>query len=138
MNNSINILKKHKLRITDCRAEILEHFTIKGIALSHADIEKHFGETYDRVTIYRTLNTFLESGLVHKVPDDAGQQKYAVCHADCGVHVHHDLHVHFKCQKCDSINCLDETPIPEIILPNGFQFKDANFLVSGICNKCAV
>ncbi len=37
-------------------------------ALAHADIEKKTGESFDRVTVYRTLQSFVEKGIVHLIP----------------------------------------------------------------------
>jgi Fur family ferric uptake transcriptional regulator len=31
-------------------------------------IEKEVGDKYDRVTIYRTLQTFEEKGIIHTIP----------------------------------------------------------------------
>ena len=53
-------LKGHHLRTTTCREDVLSTFINKKNALSHGDLEGALGENYDRVTIYRTLKTFLE------------------------------------------------------------------------------
>ena len=56
------ILKHNQLSVTGSRKKILELFLSSAGALAHSDIEKKTGEKFDRVTIYRTLNTFLEKG----------------------------------------------------------------------------
>ena len=61
------ILKDSELRYTKPRAEILSIFLEKEHALSHADLENNLSKDIDRVTIYRTLNTFLEGGIFGKV-----------------------------------------------------------------------
>lgn len=131
-----NLLKEHDLRITKVRTMVLDYFNSQTAALSHADIEQQFVEEFDRVTLYRTLNTFLEKGLVHKVPDDSGVARYAVCKTSCSEHHHLDNHVHFKCEVCDKVECLHELAIPEMNVPAGYHVHSANLLIQGVCNKC--
>ena len=131
-------LKDFKLRQTDCREEILDLFMSRSHALAHADVENQVSEKFDRVTIYRTLKTFLEKGLIHKVLDDEGGTKYAICRDSCHTtdHQHHHDHVHFKCSICGLTNCLDDVLVPKITLPEGYQRQEVNLLVQGICPKC--
>ena len=77
--DSSEILKQIDLRHTYTRENILNGFISKTIALSHADIESFLIDGFDRVTIYRTLKTFLDKGIIHKVLDDQGGIKYALC-----------------------------------------------------------
>ena len=62
------ILKQNQLSVTGSRKKILELFLSNEGALAHSDIEKKTGEKFDRVTIYRTLHTFLEKGIIHNIP----------------------------------------------------------------------
>jgi Fur family ferric uptake transcriptional regulator len=130
------LLKNHDLRITKVRTVVLDYFHSQTVALSHADIEQQFVKEFDRVTLYRTLNTFLEKGLVHKVPDDSGVARYAVCRTSCSEHHHMDNHVHFKCEVCEKVECLHELAIPEMKVPAGYEVHSANLLIQGICNRC--
>jgi Fur family transcriptional regulator, ferric uptake regulator len=135
--NPTQILQEHKLRITDCRKEVLKIFLKMQAALSHADLEEKLNADFDRVTIYRTLKTFLESDLIHKVLDDSGATKYALCsHSHAGGHSHDHEHVHFKCEKCGKTICIDEVQLPKIVLPAGYINKEVSLLVQGICDKC--
>jgi Fe2+ or Zn2+ uptake regulation protein len=58
-------LKTHQLRNTTCREEVIGLFHRKAIALSHSDLESNLGNLFDRVTLYRTLKTFVEKGILH-------------------------------------------------------------------------
>jgi Fur family transcriptional regulator, ferric uptake regulator len=129
-------LKGHRLRNTQCRTDILAIFYEHDFALSHADIEDRVSEHYDRVTVYRTLKTFVDKGLIHKVLDDNGAQKYALCNADCSEDLHKHEHVHFKCIRCGLTTCLDESDIPGIKLPAGYVLMDVSMLVTGYCKDC--
>jgi len=134
MSSPLSILQRHKLRITDCRKEIIREFLDKQVALAHSDLEESLDSQFDRVTIYRTLKTFVDKDVVHKVLDDSGATKYALCSHEEEVHNHE--HVHFKCEMCGETTCLESINLPSIKLPQGFKKKEMNLLVQGICNKC--
>ncbi|GAB2493560.1 MAG: transcriptional repressor [Cytophagales bacterium] len=136
MSSPEKILKSHQLRITDCRLEIIQEFLDKNIALSHADLEEMLKDNFDRVTIYRTLKTFLDKDLIHKVLDDGGATKYALCAHGENEHDHSHEHVHFKCEVCGETTCLDDIDLPQVYLPKGFEKKEMSLLVQGVCDKC--
>jgi Fur family transcriptional regulator, ferric uptake regulator len=131
------ILQHHRLRHTQSRADILGIFLDQGAALSEREIEAAMSAPCDRVTIYRTLSTFLERGIIHKVLDNAGAMRYALCSSHCqeGPQHQHD-HVHFKCLQCGQTICLEEVPIPAVQLPPGFQLREVNMLLEGVCANC--
>lgn len=136
MNGSPQLLKEFKLRSTPSRKAILNFFLKKNYALAHADIEKGIPSQFDRVTVYRTLKTFLDKGLIHKVLDDEGALKYALCTEACTMTGHHHDHVHFKCSLCGQTNCL-AIDVPQIKLPKGYRAEEINLLIQGVCDKCA-
>ncbi len=136
MNQLFDILKKNQLSITDSRKKILELFLNKAGALAHADIEKNTGEAFDRVTVYRTLQTFVEKGIIHNIPTSDNSILYALCKQDCEAGHHHDNHVHFICNVCNKTICLDDVTIPEVKLPKGFKPKHVEMVVSGVCDDC--
>ena len=130
------LLQDFNLRNTTQREEILEIFLDNNHALSHADIEKKVGNAIDRVTVYRTLKTFLNKGVVHKVLDDCGVIKYALCKNTCTTHKHSHDHAHFKCVECGVTNCLENVVLPHINIPDGYEKLESNFLMIGICDQC--
>ena len=128
------ILKNHKLRVTDARIDVLEFFLRKNKTLRFKDLEQEFKES-DRVTLYRTLNSFTENGVLHKIPDDSGHVTYGLCHDTCDSEDHYHDHMHFKCDECGNIECLEEK-VPTIKIP-GYKVKEANLILKGICKTCA-
>lgn len=137
MNRVSNrLLKNFRLRSTPTRQEILHLFLKKDYALSHSDIESEIAEDIDRVTVYRTLKTFTDRGLIHKVLDDGGTLKYALCSEACTATAHRHEHVHFKCIQCGQTLCLD-VEIPMVRLPEGYTPKEVNLLVQGTCQNCS-
>src|SRR5690349_998633 len=133
--HSETLLRSFKLRSTPNRQDILDLFLLRNYALSQSDIEKEVHNHLDRVTVYRTLKTFLDKGLIHKVLDDEGSLKYALCNEACTVANHHHDHVHFKCTKCGQNNCLS-IEVPSIKLPKGYRAREVNLLIQGVCESC--
>jgi Fur family ferric uptake transcriptional regulator len=131
-----DLLRQHDIRNTDGRMAILEYFDTAGHALSQPDLEKALGEQYDRVSIYRTLTLYLEKGILHKVLDDSGAMKYALCPDACHAHDHRHDHVHFKCLRCGNTQCIEDLEVPAITLPKGYTLTETNFLLSGVCKTC--
>ncbi len=131
-----NILKQNRLSVTVSRQKILNFFLSSDGALSHADIEKNIGESFDRVTVYRTLQSFVEKGIVHLIPTTDNSIKYALCKSDCAPGHHHDDHVHFICGECEKTICLDDVNIPVVKLPMGFTPTRSEMVVTGICGEC--
>lgn len=137
MQNAIaSTLKRNGLSITDTRSSILSLFQDANGALSHSDIEKKAGNKFDRVTIYRTLQTFVEKGIIHTIPTADNSIKYALCKDNCSEGHHHDNHIHFICDACNVTYCLDHVIIPSVQLPKGFKQKQTDVVVSGICKNC--
>ncbi len=130
------ILKSHNLRITDCRKDVVEYFLEEKKALSQGDLEQKFKQ-YDRVTLYRTLNSFLDSGILHKIPNATGVATYGLCHETCSPDHHDHNHIHFKCNSCGQIECLDDKEVPAVSIPKGYQVETVNMIVDGLCAKCA-
>ena len=136
MNNIPDILKRNNLSITDGRMKILELFYNSDGALAHADIEKKTGLAVDRVTVYRTLQTFVEKGIIHQVPTTDNSILYALCKHNCEKGHHHDNHVHFVCNQCEATVCLDEVTVPAVKLPVGFRPIQAAMIVTKNSKNC--
>ena len=130
------ILKEARLRSTASRTVILGLFLHSTHALSYSDIERELCNSFDRVTVYRTLKTFLDKGIVHKILDDEGGLRYALCSNHCRESGHRHNHIHFKCGRCGLTSCLDEVEVPDINLPAGYKMEAVNLLIQGTCLAC--
>ena len=131
-----DLLRRNNLSVTDSRKKILSLFLQHKDALTHGDIEKKAGEKFDRVTIYRTLQTFVEKGIIHSIPTSDNSVRYALC-KDCKEGHHHDDHVHFMCDNCNTTICLDNVVSPKIELPAGYTANDVQVVIHGVCKECA-
>jgi Fur family ferric uptake transcriptional regulator len=131
-----SILKRNDLSVTSGRKKILELFLEHSSALSHGDIEKKAGEKFDRVTVYRTLQSFVEKGIIHSIPTADNSILYALCKDNCTAGHHHDNHIHFVCSKCGTTTCMENISAPSIKLPDNFIATKVEVVVNGICKNC--
>ena len=129
-------LNERKIKATTMRLLVLDFLLRQPAAVSLNDLEASFHRA-DRITLYRTLKTFEEKGLVHSIGDGTGAVKYALCAGSCRPQAHHDLHVHFHCSQCGETYCLPTSRIPEIPLPDNFLTEEVNLVVKGVCGSCA-
>jgi Fur family ferric uptake transcriptional regulator len=135
--NIEEVLTDHRLRVTDQRTKVLKIFFAKDKVFNLAHLNKLLGKDFDRITLYRTLNSFEEHGLIHKIPDKTGNPTYALCKHDPISHAHQENHVHFKCIHCDLTMCLKDIEIPAVKLPKKLKASNFNFIVEGFCENCA-
>jgi Fur family ferric uptake transcriptional regulator len=131
--NEEKLFKRH-IQPTAMRDLVLRVLTDQKSAISLSELENKF-EKADRVTLFRTLKTFEANKLIHSIDDGSGSVKYALCLDKCMCNPE-DLHVHFKCTKCQETFCLNEIPVPAISLPAGFELKTINMVVKGVCSNC--
>ncbi|MEQ8239959.1 MAG: transcriptional repressor [Cyclobacteriaceae bacterium] len=131
-----SILKNHRLRVTNCRLDVLEMFSKVDHALSQKDLEGSL-QGYDRVTLYRTLQSFIDKGVLHKIPNESGVATFGICFDTCTSEDHNHNHLHFKCNQCGNIECIENQPIPKIDVPNGYKVQHWNMIVDGLCKSCA-
>lgn len=132
------ILKKHGMRITDCRLDVLDLFINQHRALSQKDLEEKLS-AYDRVTLYRTLHSFIDSGVLHKIPNDNGIASYGICFDTCSPEEHQHDHVHFKCTSCGQLECIEESlELPIFHLPDRYQVNAIDVIVNGLCGTCNI
>ncbi|HDZ14199.1 hypothetical protein LCGC14_1083950 [marine sediment metagenome] len=129
-------LEDNGVRPTAMRILIYRYMAEKEVALALTDIENAFAKA-DRTTLYRTLRTFEENGIVHQIDDGTNISKYALCEPGCNCELDQDLHLHFHCTNCDETVCLTQQKIPHINLPEGYIAEDANLVIKGICEKCS-
>jgi Fur family ferric uptake transcriptional regulator len=130
-----DLLQKCGLKKTKPRLKVLEILSTREMATSQPDLERLIGKEIDRVTLYRTLNTFEEKGLIHKIIDLHGTANYAIGELSNDEHHLHE-HVHFNCTACLNVYCLEKLEIPQLEMPKGFHSSNIHLLVYGICEIC--
>ncbi|MCS7076104.1 MAG: transcriptional repressor [Bacteroidia bacterium] len=133
-------LKKAGLRLTNTRKAVLAAFMESQKALSHNDLEQKLNNC-DKVTLYRTLSTFLEKDLIHKIINPDGAALFALCKHEPmhSLKEHYQLHnhAHLTCKVCKETRCINdfEVEIPKYLLMN-MQIEEVSILLQGTCSNC--
>lgn len=127
-------LERRNIKPTAVRLLVLKAFMEQDAAIGLSDLETLFDHA-DKTTLYRTLKTFEENKLIHRIDDGTGAIKYALCNESCDCSPE-ELHVHFLCTMCNRTFCLNDTPIPYIGLPVNFRLDSVNMVVKGLCSEC--
>lgn len=129
-------VKSTGLKNTPLREEVLKIFTEAKKALSSKDIIEKLGKKYDRVSIFRTISTFAENGVIHAIPTSSDYVVYSLCRDNCATAEHLDHHYHFFCRRCGNIFCLNDFEFYNIKLPRGYKAEGVNILFEGVCKDC--
>lgn len=91
-------------------------------------------EEQDRVTLYRTLTTLQEVGLVHRVQGKDGVWHYCAHpprNEGCPGN-----HPHFLCIRCAGMLCLTGQALPWIEIPAEMNVIGKQLVVYGLCTEC--
>ncbi len=132
---ALSILEDKKVKPTAVRELVLNVLLKTDYAISLSDIENVLTWS-DKVTIYRTLKTFEENGIIHQINDGSSALKYALCSDSCELKNHVDIHPHFHCEKCGKTICLEKQEINITNLPNDIIVKDYSLILNGLCSEC--
>ena len=131
---AVEILNNHKLKRTSCREGIIGVIINAEQALSENEIRAQLEGHYDRTTFYRSFKTLKEHKIIHKIVVDNQLVKYAL---DNSVS-HKDEHAHFYCHECHTVKCMDNMPIPNYQLPEGYSDVETVVLIKGTCVNCKI
>jgi len=136
-------------RVTAARVNVLATLMRSSSALSHQELLDRLSPatSIDRVTAYRVLEWLVQSGLAHRIAGEDRVWRFSVgqpCGHDCEAgpahqHTHHEAHGHFQCDACNRMFCIDApvgTQENLARLPEGFDGRDVEVLVRGLCPSC--
>ena len=125
------LLKSRKLKATPKRVELLSAIDDYDSAIPYSKLQTAL-QKFDRVTLYRTLNTLLEKGIIHKASVEGTETYYAMCSTHtCSSHAHHHEHIHFKCTNCKTVSCVQVAQPLNIKIPN-FVIKNLEVNATGL------
>lgn len=120
-------------RPTSMRILVYDFLSHQKAALSLSEIEDGF-DFVDRITLYRTLKTFEEKGIVHSIQEN-NTSKYKLCHDECDENTHKDRHLHFYCKICKQTTCKEDIVVTNDLAGN-FRIDEIRFFAKGICEEC--
>jgi Fur family ferric uptake transcriptional regulator len=122
-------------RPTSGRIQVLAILLAEQRAVTHQEIEKRLlgRPRLNRVKLYRVLEWLNEKCFVHKVVGDD-----RVWHFRANSQVVHHQHAHFECMRCTRVVCLDDMKAEySSPLPAGYQSREIELRVKGLCAECA-
>lgn len=128
-----NKLMDKNTRPTSMRILVYDFLSSQKVALSLSEIEQLFNYA-DRITIYRTLKTFEEKGIVHSIQENT-TTKYILCDDGCDEKTHKDWHLHFYCKICKQTTCKEDFIIPQDS-DHEYRIDEIKLFGKGICEKC--
>lgn len=129
------LLREHGLKQTAGREALLEALLRAGRPLSHREICSSLAPLkYDPVSVYRSLDSFIEAGIVHRIEGDNHAWLFALCTCGRGSH----CHPHFFCRACGSCECLKGLAMPELKgLKDSYVVEEKRYYIKGLCKACA-
>ncbi len=122
------------LRITPQRIEIYRELALAGdhpsAEILHVRLIKKM-PTLSLDTVYRSLSTFVQYGLIHKVETIESQARFEVAKT---------LHHHLICKNCHQIldfqwQSMDEATMPDDVEKWG-RIDRKSVVAYGICRQC--
>ena len=134
MENLEQLLGQHGVKVTANRLLIARALQEAERPLSLMELEARL-DTIDKSNVFRALTAFREAHLVHALEDAGEGVRYELCHSR-NHSQDEDLHVHLYCTRCHKTYCLEETPVPPVVVPEGYRPESASYLLKGICPDC--
>ncbi len=128
-----SMLKDAKLYCTKARLCVIRVLLHANRPIKQDQIAQALGDTFDRVTIYRTLDSLVKANLVHKVFLEERACHYELAHLCSKT----QCHPHFTCSQCGQTHCLTDLAIPLARSPHhGFVIQRQQVRLEGICPAC--
>jgi Fur family ferric uptake transcriptional regulator len=128
------LLVHHGVRPTANRIVVARALAEAGRPMTLMELEYRI-LTIDKSGVFRALTLFRDHHLVHLIEDGGDGVRYELCRSH-SAHEDDDLHVHFFCERCHRTYCLEQTPVPQVEVPDGFMQTSVNYTVKGVCAHC--
>lgn len=110
-----------------------EHFDPEQL-VARLTAERADGKRVSRATIYRTINSMEQAGLIRKVARANDREVYEHAYG-------YPQHDHLICERCGSLTEFRNQAISEVLdsiaLKEGFRMKAHRLEVYGICKECS-
>jgi Fur family transcriptional regulator, ferric uptake regulator len=130
--NLRKLLQESNLSLTNQRIKLLSVLAGSGNAMTEKEIEEQLKGTCNKTTIYRNLSALVQKKIVHRILSDEAVRYRLVKNTNSDYYEH----AHFQCRKCSTTFCMEEIPVQEYTLPEGFKMMENQLLILGICKDC--
>ncbi len=133
------ILSKAGLKKTPGRLALIRLLLEAQGPLTHHEMHDNLeGIEINPVSIYRSLDAFVQAGIVHRVETGDRSSRFALC--GCGTHEqgHGHCHPHFICNSCGRTECLIDQKMPELAATKpGYKVETKEIYLRGLCSRCS-
>ena len=127
------LLSEAGLRKTRPRIDVLSVLVRSTKPQTQEQIAGKLEDGPDKVTIYRTLETFLEAGIIHRAYLQERSWHYELGNK-C---TERQCHPHFTCNNCGKISCMPELKFPLAKeIHKGFHITHQQVRLEGLCPEC--
>ncbi|MEN6423767.1 MAG: transcriptional repressor [Phycisphaerales bacterium] len=130
-----HMVKEARLYCTEARVAILKVLMASAGPLSQDQISGQVeSRSLNKVTVYRTLESLAEAGLVHRA-----FMEDRAWHFELADHcTEHQCHPHFTCTRCGVTQCMTDISLPMAVIPRkGFVISRQQVRLEGLCPACA-
>jgi Fe2+ or Zn2+ uptake regulation protein len=131
LNDYANILKKHKIKVTPQRLEILKYLDENQSHPTAFQIYSDLKEdnpSFSKTTVYNTLDTLKNHNLVQVLTISETELRYEF---------ETKLHHHFLCKSCGKISDIDvDCPFFEKMLESEYKVEEVHGYFKGTCKNC--
>ncbi|MDR1508414.1 MAG: transcriptional repressor [Synergistaceae bacterium] len=128
------MLRTAGLKTTPPRLDVLKRLIEAVRPMSHSELQDAMPEM-DRVTLYRTLSSFVEADIAHQVQGLDGTWRF--CSHVRGAVGCPGNHPHFLCVACGMMICLTDQQLPRVHTPEGYTVQGKQLVAYGKCPECA-
>ena len=123
-----DLFKNNGIKKTEQREKLLKIIKNSKVPLTAEDIFKKTKEI-SLATIYRTLETFCEKGVLNKISVTDDERRY--------YELATDIHRHYAvCLKCKKMEYVNVCPVHDVSL-DGFRITGHRLELYGYCNNCS-
>jgi Fur family ferric uptake transcriptional regulator len=133
VNNFSQVLRQKGYRLTSQRQQILNALTDHPQSVEEVvAVFKQNRTTVDKVTVYRTLDCFVDLGIVAKTQFRDKTAKYELLNQD-------NHHHHLVCDNCGSVRDIalnEQALIKQVSQGSDFQVKSHSLEFFGLCANC--
>lgn len=137
METAESILQSFNLRNTRPRRLLLALVKKNRNMLTLNEAYVGLSNDMDRATVYRTLKSFTDCGLLHQFQGPDQQPVYELCNHKHTDGEPHSNHAHFVCNSCKKIVCIDDNQNAiKQDLPAGFSAEEVVVVIKGTCGNC--
>ncbi len=129
----VNFVFMGVIRKTKSIDMLLAEFDKADSAISTVALVNRLSALINKTTVYRVLDRLEDEGILHSFLGKDGIKWFAKC-TGCSKHKHYDIHPHFQCLNCGTVDCLSvDVSIP--IIPKREVLR-SQVLLQGTCEEC--